>query len=330
VIREVLEIFENPPYLHLGGDEMELAKPCFDELRAEMFDYNEFEGLLQVILSEVGYPEEQVIRWRETSFAPQSARNQTRLRAKKRAGVINHWWHDTPGKTENVTVGTPIIGSARLYMDVNFDEAAWEVFLHSRKWWHLNDIFAQNAPVNLKGIIVGGFELDPAFFHDRNVVGRLLAVSMGVSNLPILSGNQLNAKYAELCHDVKLPDALCRKYASPILDWESFKSKWGQVWREWTQDVCKRFPTAPKPARLDLPDHAPERVSGAITAGSAVQVVSKPSKQVPQRLNQTFDVLALKNKPNPQFPHDFLRSGPVIDILNNTSFNLTTLNALNL
>jgi len=241
VIREVVDIFENPPYLHLGGDEMELAKPCFDEVGADIFDYNIFEAMLQEILQEVGYPEEQVIRWRETSFAPQSAENRQLLKARRRTGAINHWWHDTPGKTENVTVGTPIIGSARLYMDVNFDEAAWEVFLHSRKWWHLSDVFAQNAPANLKGIIVGCFELDTDFFHDRNVIGRLLAVTIGVSNMGIASGNQLNRVYGELCHRVGFPDTLCRKYGLPLLDWSFFKNKWSDMWSGFKQDICGRF-----------------------------------------------------------------------------------------
>ena len=242
VIREVLDIFENPAYLHLGGDEIELAKPCFDEVGQEFFNYNIFESMLKDILKELRYPEERVIRWRETDFASEMFNIKTNIKREIRAGQINHWWHDTPGKTENVTAGTPIIGSARLYMDVNEMEAAWEVFLHSRKWWHLSDVFAQNAPINLKGIIIGTFELGTTFFHDRNVIGRMLAATIGASDVIIRDGNQLNELYGRLCQQVKLPDDLCRRYGSPSLDWYEFKEKWNQMWTHFKQDICLRFP----------------------------------------------------------------------------------------
>lgn len=236
VLREVVDIFENPPYLHLGGDEMEMAKPCFDEVGAKMFNYSIFETMLKEILNDIQYPEEQVIRWRETSFAGKG--DNVRV---PRAGTINHWWHDTPGKTENVTVGTPIIGSARLYMDVNENEAAWEVFLHSRKWWHLDDVFAQNAPVNLKGIIIGAFELGEELFFDRNVVGRLLAVLIGVSNIEVQNGNEVNEAYGQLCHQVGFPESLCHAYGHPLLDPRDYRSKWGKMWVAWKMDTCNRF-----------------------------------------------------------------------------------------
>jgi Glycosyl hydrolase family 20, catalytic domain len=241
VIREVIDIFENPPYLHLGGDEIELAKPCFDEVGSEFFDYNIFESMLKDILKDVGYPENQVIRWRETDFAATVFNIKTNIKREVRAGSINHWWHDTPGKTENVTVGTPIIGSARLYMDVNNMEAAWEVFLHARKWWHLGDVFAQTAPVNLKGIIVGTFELGTAFFHHRNVVGRMLAVTIGVSDVVIRDGNQVNELYAQLCRQANFPDNLCKKYGLPIVDWSQFKMEWSDMWSSFRSQICKRY-----------------------------------------------------------------------------------------
>lgn len=243
VIGEVINIFGNPPYLHLGGDEIELAKPCFDELGEDFFDYNIFESLLKEILADVGYPEDQVIRWRETDFAAEAG-IKTKIKREVRAGKINHWWHDTPGKTENVTAGTHIIGSARLYMDVNEMEAAWEVFLHSRKWWHVSDVFAQNAPLNLRGLIVGAFELGTDFFHHRNVIGRMLAVTIGASDIAVHSGNQVNELYAGFCKEARFPDELCRKYGSPIVDWRRFKAKWQIMWAGFKKDICQRFPAS--------------------------------------------------------------------------------------
>jgi len=236
VIREVITVFQDPLYLHLGGDEIEMSKPCFDEVGQEFFDYNIFESMLKDILEEVGYPEERVIRWRRTDLSPEQQRGSTR------AGHINHWWHDTPGKTENVTAGTPIFGSCGLYMDVNDMHSAWDVFLHSRKWWHLSDVFAQNAPINLLGLIVGTFELSVNFFHDRNVVGRMLAVTIGVSDLTVQRGNEVNEIYGKLCHQANFPNNLCRKYGSPVIEYGFFKHKWSVMWQKFKDDMCKRFP----------------------------------------------------------------------------------------
>ena len=31
VLKEIIDIFDHPLYIHLGGDEVNMAQPCFDE-----------------------------------------------------------------------------------------------------------------------------------------------------------------------------------------------------------------------------------------------------------------------------------------------------------
>ena len=64
IIKEVSEIFDTSPFLHLGGDEVHMSMPCFIEAGIEMFDYNEFERNLALIVSEVGV--KKAVRWEMT------------------------------------------------------------------------------------------------------------------------------------------------------------------------------------------------------------------------------------------------------------------------
>jgi len=66
ILKEIIDIFGNPPFLHLGGDEVNMADPCFDEVHKIPFDYANFESDLKGILRELRYPEERVIRWERT------------------------------------------------------------------------------------------------------------------------------------------------------------------------------------------------------------------------------------------------------------------------
>jgi hypothetical protein len=51
----------------------------------------------------------------------------------------------------------------------------------------------QQSPI--KGIIAATFELGTKFWLERNVVGRLLAVSLGASKIEIMNDSDLNMIY---------------------------------------------------------------------------------------------------------------------------------------
>jgi hypothetical protein len=223
VLKEVIDIFDNPPFLHLGGDEVNMAKPCFTEIGEKLSDYSKFEKLLQEILRDIAYPEEQVVRWEMTG--------QSSLR---RAGKITQFWFDVPG--ERKESAGPFFASGGLYFDFNEMDMAWKVFLNTRRYYHLNKGY---HPL---GIIAGTFELDPQFWYDRNVVGRLLAVTMGAAmEVEVSNGSELYSQYMKVCRQVGFDDALCRYYGLPFVKWKPFQDEWLGLRKYWIEGICERL-----------------------------------------------------------------------------------------
>ena len=92
------------------------------------------------------------------------------------------------------------------------------------------------------GIIVGTFELDSNFWFDRNVIGRMLAVAMGASDLHFENGEDFYAQYVESCRQVGFQDELCRLYGRSVRTWDEYRDKWRNVvWKEWKDDICARI-----------------------------------------------------------------------------------------
>ena len=66
-----------------------MSQPCFDEVGQPMFDYDTFEKTLKLILDDINYPEEQVIRWEMTG---------QRLNS-QRTGKLPQYWFRVPGES---------------------------------------------------------------------------------------------------------------------------------------------------------------------------------------------------------------------------------------
>ena len=233
VLQEVIDIFDDPPFFHLGGDEVHMSADCFKEAGTEMFDYSVFEDMLVEILQDIGYPEEQVMRWQSTvkELGPKGAK----IPNHKRAEGIAHFWHNPPGETQNTTL--PFFGSAHLYMDTNRDDMAWDVFYKTREWYYLPYHF---SPV---GIIVGTFELGEELWWWRNVVGRLLAVTVGVSTLEFSDQHSLAKFYMKTCSDLGFELDFCLLYGAPTESYSNCYSRLKNVyWGKWKQDICARVP----------------------------------------------------------------------------------------
>jgi len=108
--------------------------------------------------------------------------------------------------------------------------------LHTRRYYHLP---RDNFPI---GIIVGTFELDASFWFDRNVVGRLLAVTMGASTeIEADNGSELYDLYRSTCREVGFDDSLCNHYGLPFIPWLKYKAKWKGVWTLWKNRICNRL-----------------------------------------------------------------------------------------
>jgi hypothetical protein len=222
----------------LGGDEVHMAKSCFEEVGSEMFDYNEFETTLQEIIRSIGYNESQIIRWEMTTPFPNLIRT----------GDITHFWFSYPDDSDNNfklnygrNFSNPAFLSTNLYFDVNKDDSAWEVYVKTKK---LKNMPHQQSPI--KGIIAATFELGTKFWLERNVVGRLLAVSLGASEIEIMNDSDLNIIYVDVCKSVGFLHDLCYLYGRPPGLYDRFRESLvghsvQSVWEQWKNDTCTRL-----------------------------------------------------------------------------------------
>jgi len=236
VMEEIVDIFDKPPFLHLGGDEVHMAQDCFDEIGEKMFDYNGFEDMLRSILLEVGYNDSQVIRWEMTH--PVSGLT--------RAGNITHFWESQIGEPKwrrnyAANFSDTVILSAGLYFDTNQEDSAFDVYVKTKKLKHNNHPKSPNL-----GVIAGTFELSTQFWLDRNIIGKLLAVSMGVSNINTFDMLDFFGQYREICKSSGFDDTMCELYGVAPRRYSDFrgelKDSWGQtVWTEWIKNVCERL-----------------------------------------------------------------------------------------
>jgi len=145
---------------------------CFDEAGVKIFDYMAFEQKLQQVLQEIGYPEDQVIRWEETPQLSGQTYDRNKTRPSYRAGKIEHYWHDVPGaRSDNngqVVDDRPppktFFVSRKLYMDTNHENGAPSLFQST-----VNSFQLKKGPSHYPtAIIAGTFELDATTWMDRN------------------------------------------------------------------------------------------------------------------------------------------------------------------
>jgi hypothetical protein len=194
VIKEVVSIFDDPPFLHLGGDEVNMADPCFHEVGRERFDYPAFEKVLKGIVKDSGYPEDRVVRWEMTGQA-----------GLDRTGDIEHFWESHPGDRHDAT-GRFFV-STWMYLDTNAQQNSVEVYEKANINFHRGG----KLPT---AIIVGTFELSEQFWYDRNVLGRLLSVAIGANN-PTLSQDHnekvraVSDLWSTHCDTLGLGDIIC-------------------------------------------------------------------------------------------------------------------------
>lgn len=226
IMIEVKDIFNNTPFFHLGGDELHMAKDCFDELGVEFLDYDRFETDLGIMLLEIGIAREQVVRWEKTAEISEHAID-------ARAKGIDHFWSTRRYQDLNITVAPRVFCSEGLYFDTNQDDEAWTIYnkaksmrLHERK------------PI---AIIAGTFELGVDYWVIRNVLGRLLAVAIGSSNENYEDEQEFADRYETLCKSLDLPEEICVKLGAPMVAYDDFRADWEITSGDWRRNLCDRL-----------------------------------------------------------------------------------------
>lgn len=227
VLKEVLDIFASPPYLHLGGDEVFMSEPCFRELQVWP-NFQKFEDALKEMLLRLNVNSKTVARWETTgnSDAGSLPLNRKHL---KRAGEITHWWNHVPVEKEDVD--RPFFISTDLYFDTSEDRDAWDVA----------SIAAERFGLNPTAVIAATFELGPCTFQVRNVWGKLIAVAMAAKRDMPQSRNEFIADYRDICARMGLANAICDLEGRPPLPTYFWKPSHSILKKAWSASICERM-----------------------------------------------------------------------------------------
>ena len=229
ILKEILDIFDNPPFLHLGGDEVNMADPCFFEAGRLPFNYTNFEADLKDILGGLNYPLDQVIRWERTG---QSLSLQ-------RAGNIEHFWEGLPGFQASLTKlpngnTAPWFASRGLYFDTNHDDNGMDIFRNTQR------LFQLSAIPDPMAIVAGTFELGTEFWLQRNVAARLIAVSLGASRAK-LSETKFYQALNQTCLDLDIDSRWCDLQGNTATLKKRFTSDHVKTWSSWKRGLCERL-----------------------------------------------------------------------------------------
>ena len=240
VIEEVMALFDNPPFLHLGGDELEFSDPCVKEANERnqkntvgQQDYRTFEHMLRGILDELKIPESSILRWE----APNTGDYE-------RVEGLRHFWQGPAPRPKTFVSNNSSSSywtSKGLYFDTNKFDWGWDIYKTTR------DLLDQELLP--RGITVGTFELGPRFWLDRNVISRLVAVSLGVSSDVLVPGDRddpMTAKlfyktFRAMCTKVGLDRKLCWMNGR-VLNTD-YEYRWKETWNQWIDQLCQRATT---------------------------------------------------------------------------------------
>ena len=140
----------------------------------------------------------------------------------------------------------PYFVSSHLYIDTMTDQDdAWHMFQDVRG-------FAEDTLYPPLGIIAGAFELNKKSWLDRNVYGKLVAMSMALSKntgtATIDKISVFQSKYLAACISAKPAHLdketwrnVCNALGKPILGINKWRSTWEKETKEWKRRICIRL-----------------------------------------------------------------------------------------
>jgi hypothetical protein len=128
-----------------------------------------------------------------------------------------------------------------MYFDTNGDENSHTVVTKSGHSFRLP---SGKLPI---AIIAGAFELSVQFWFERNILGRLLSVAMGASNLKFSTGDRATAAkdvttlHKNLCNDLGFGPTVCDMEGRPMIISHIHRQNWQVNKNIWNDDICKRL-----------------------------------------------------------------------------------------
>jgi hypothetical protein len=233
ILTTVKDIF-GTHWLHLGGDELEQAEGCFKEAGLKP-DYAAFEEALKIMVKdELGF--ETVIRWERPSDS-----NSTLPSTPRTHDMTQYWIKSIDDYSE--LPSESFFSSAGLYMDVNRDDNAWIIYQETQK----------NIRHSPQGIIIGTFELGMEWWMDRNVFGRMMAVSMAFASTDYDEEPVFVEAYKKQCEKLVGRDSpLCDRQGAPLIPYSTWRGEqWDKRFNDWKVRVCARL-TEPFEERVML------------------------------------------------------------------------------
>ena len=75
------------PFIHLGGDEIELSFPCFLEAGKNAVDTDKFESNLQSMISNMSFASPKIVRWEDSI---------TIASLEKQQETVTRYWYRSP------------------------------------------------------------------------------------------------------------------------------------------------------------------------------------------------------------------------------------------
>jgi hypothetical protein len=141
-----------------------------------------------------------------------------------RYGNHTHYWSTMPITTlKNAFVST------NLYWDVvhrnDYEPDAYQVYTIGRRYRYQ------------RAIIAGTFELNAELWEDRNVMGKLVALSL----MPQIFNDRhdFEIAYNATCRTM-LPESTCQRMGLPMISNDKYQTKHAALWVGWKRSACQQ------------------------------------------------------------------------------------------
>jgi Glycosyl hydrolase family 20, catalytic domain len=201
VLYQILHLFDFPPYLHLGFDEREEVRSCYEEASIDV-DLDIFERRLRAALQFQDIDETKIIRWE----------NSESILYPNRVGLVTQYTHSMPiisKETFFVSCGLFFGNASDTEMDV------WSIYSQTQE-------LVSYGPI---GIIAIVDLVHTSFWKDFAILQRLLAFTIGLST-PNLTKEAFTGTMMKAYETFNVKNNLEGKVLDPAATLNTMKQHW--------------------------------------------------------------------------------------------------------